>query len=108
MIIFELTCDKGHAFEGWFRNSEDYHDQLDTGLLLCPKCGSNHITKRLSASHLNFGKAETIANPSPSTDEQQILGKIRHYIESNFEDVGNNFRNEAFKMHYGEKEKSKY
>ncbi|MEP3668650.1 MAG: DUF1178 family protein, partial [Roseibium sp.] len=24
MIRYSLTCDAGHAFDGWFRNSDDF------------------------------------------------------------------------------------
>ena len=29
MITYDLACEKGHRFEGWFRNREDFGAQLE-------------------------------------------------------------------------------
>lgn len=104
MIVFDLICDEEHRFEGWFRNSEEFETQIDTGLLTCPICGSEHITKMLSPSRLNFGKVEKQAQDllAIQHDAQQLLTRINQYINTHFEDVGGEFAEEARKMHYGE------
>ena len=33
MIHYDLICDKGHAFDGWFRNSAAYDEQAGGGLV---------------------------------------------------------------------------
>jgi hypothetical protein len=45
MIVYDLSCDSGHRFEGWFGSSADYEDQRASGMLECPHCGSGGITK---------------------------------------------------------------
>ena len=45
MIVFDLSCDDGHRFEGWFRSSSDYEDQGARGLIACPHCGSGEVGK---------------------------------------------------------------
>ncbi|MEC8179853.1 MAG: DUF1178 family protein, partial [Pseudomonadota bacterium] len=45
MIVFDLSCDNGHRFEGWFRSSSDYEDQGARGLIACPHCGSGEVGK---------------------------------------------------------------
>ena len=45
MIVYDLSCDSGHRFEGWFGSSADFTDQQENGLLYCPQCGSVHVTK---------------------------------------------------------------
>lgn len=45
MIVFDLICGDGHPFEGWFKSSDDYADQCESGLLVCPHCGSAQISK---------------------------------------------------------------
>ena len=42
MIVFDLSCDQGHRFEGWFGSSGDFADQRERGLLSCPQCGSEY------------------------------------------------------------------
>ena len=36
MIIYDLQCEALHRFEGWFKNPDDYEQQLASGLLACP------------------------------------------------------------------------
>lgn len=45
MIVFDLSCDNGHAFEGWFGSSGDFASQKERGLLCCPQCGSGQVAK---------------------------------------------------------------
>lgn len=52
--MFDLQCDQGHLFEGWFSSLNDYDAQQARGLLTCPVCHSVHIQKMLSAPHLNL------------------------------------------------------
>lgn len=104
MIVFDLICDEQHQFEGWFGNSEEFDTQKKTGLLTCPICGSEHVTKLLSPSRVNFGKMEKQALDllAIQSDAQQLLSRINKYISSHFEDVGSEFAEEARKMHYGD------
>ena len=103
MIVFDLACGQGHFFEGWFRNSEEYHSQLASGLLCCPSCGSEDIVKKPSPSRINLGKQQQLAQLSSiQQDAQNLVRKINDYISANFEDVGNQFADQALKMHYGE------
>lgn len=104
MIVFDLSCAEGHEFEGWFRNAHDYSDQLNTRLLSCPICGNRDISKKPSASHLSLNKPQTDTQ-TINANTKRLTDQIARYIENNFEDVGHEFRNEALKMHYGEKEK---
>lgn len=53
--VFDLQCDNGHLFEGWFGSHEDYDSQQARGLVTCPMCQSASIEKRLSAPRLNVG-----------------------------------------------------
>ncbi len=104
MIVFDLICDEEHQFEGWFRNSEEFESQKETGLLVCPICGSEHVTKLLSPSRVNFGKMEKQAQEllAMQNDAQQLLTRINKYINTHFDNVGDSFAEEARKMHYGE------
>ena len=55
MIVFSLCCYEKHAFDGWFRSSEDFHSQLERRLVECPVCGDTNIVKLLSAPRINLG-----------------------------------------------------
>lgn len=119
MIIYDLICDSSHEFEGWFKNADDMVSQQSAGLLTCPFCDSENITKKPSAVRL--GKKSNSLQVVPSAVNQQIavgdgqssekfaqlqkmLGQVHSYIEHNFKDVGNRFSEEAISIHRGEKD----
>lgn len=53
MIVFALSCAAGHAFEGWFRSSDDFERQREAGQIPCPECGQTEVAKALMAPRLN-------------------------------------------------------
>jgi hypothetical protein len=108
MIIFDLTCRHDHRFEGWFSNTEDFQKQQTSGLLTCPVCGSEQVTRIPSASHLNLGKSSEAGLPqnlAPIETAQsygELVQRLHDYVVRNFDDVGRDFAEQARRMHYGE------
>ncbi len=105
MITFELSCEKDHKFEGWFRNREDYEKQLKEGQIHCPICDSSKIRKLLSAVAIHTPKNRGDAPKVPTHNAGEIRSYYRElgeFVEKNFEDVGSSFSGEAKKMHSGE------
>lgn len=125
MKVFDLQCDQGHGFEGWFGSEEDYLDQLERGLLSCPVCQSVQLRRRPSAPRLNLGA--TAPPPIPAREapaggegpgrspdpgapaaplaelQARYLAAVRHVL-ANTEDVGARFSEEVRRIHYGEVE----
>jgi hypothetical protein len=108
MKVFNLACDHGHTFEGWFASHDAFEDQLGRDLVVCPFCESVAITKQLSAPRLNLSGATTDEAVKPPATEQaisvppaQMWDMMRAFIAKT-EDVGPRFAEEARKMHYGE------
>ena len=110
MIVFDLRCSRGHAFEGWFNSADAYADQRSRELVRCPVCDDAGIDKRLSA-RINTGKAVAPAQPSQPAPAAapdavaglppQLLAKLREIVR-NTENVGERFAEEARKIHYDE------
>lgn len=122
--VFDLQCDNGHVFEGWFTARNSFETQASQRLLSCPVCGNDVIERKLSAPRLNLGKkggdgkasdfsmrsdaehtAENVSPTSPQLAEFQgkLLQHVRTLIK-NSEDVGDGFAHEALKIHNGEAE----
>ncbi|MCP3899321.1 MAG: DUF1178 family protein [Desulfobacteraceae bacterium] len=102
MIIFDLECINGHAFEGWFDNKEDMENQQNQGILVCPVCETNAVNQKLSA--IAVRTKSVVQTKAPEIDMKTIeeFGKkISKFVENNFENVGAKFTEEALKMHYG-------
>ena len=114
--VFDLQCEHGHVFEGWFASHDDYDAQRARGLVACPMCDSKEIAKRLSAPHLNVSHlhAPESARPAsapqaPAADEKaamaalqaRIMRPVRELVRST-ENVGPRFAEEARRIHEGE------
>lgn len=107
MIKFSLRCDSDHSFESWFRSSGAY-DALDkAGMLSCPVCGSERISKAMMspsvAAAANKAEPEEKADLSkPASTAEQALAKLRTAIEKHSEYVGMDFSTEARAIHDGD------
>ena len=119
--VFDLSCEHDHVFEGWFASADSYQDQVSQGLVRCPVCHSDQITRRVSAPHLNVSHlraepaAPRAADPAPeghaavaapSSDQMtrlqaEVLRQIRRIVRQS-DDVGARFADEARRMHNGQ------
>jgi hypothetical protein len=104
MIAYDIACNNGHTFEGWFKDNSSFEDQRSRGLIGCPHCGSTHVA-RVPSTFAIGNRQKTDAQPSNSTPEPPMMLQVQRYIEKYFENVGARFADEAFKIHYGEVEK---
>lgn len=108
MIRYNLNCDNGHAFEGWFSSSDDFTRQVESHLIACPTCGSASVSKQLMAPAVSTARKKQ-ARQALVMDQarKETVAKLREMVKSireNAEDVGERFPEEARKIHYGEAE----
>ncbi len=108
MILYQLTCSNSHLFEAWFCDSATFDAQSAAGDIDCPYCGDNHVNKVPMAPHVASGK-ESGDNSQVRAQEvaEKILeavDKIRGEVEEKCDYVGDQFAEEARRMHYGETE----
>ena len=103
MIAYDLQCIDGHAFEGWFEDSEAYESQKKKGLVACPVCNSTRVSRIPSTFAIKSSQI-----PKKVSLEEANLKKagkeIIDFVQKNFDDVGCDFAKEALKMHYGVEE----
>jgi len=106
MIVFDLTCDNRHPFEGWFGSADDFALQAKAGDIACPVCGSAEITRELSAPYVKTASESMAADASPAISvanaAQELKKKFIEHVLSNTEDVGRRFPEEARKIFYKE------
>ena len=113
MIVYDLSCENTHRFEGWFSSADDFNAQVEAEEISCPVCGSVSISKQLSAPYVNTGSAsgkeQELQNETPAAnavaggDLQQLHRKFVEFVMKNSENVGKNFPEEARAIHYQEK-----
>ena len=113
MIHYDLTCDKGHDFDGWFRDSAAYDAQAGGGLVTCTHCGSVKVEKQLMAPRIpaksnNKPEASTKMVAGPVDPRfaamMQMMREMRKKVEETADYVGDKFAEEARKIHYEETE----
>ena len=124
MIKYALICEADHEFESWFPDSASYDRQAKRGLVTCPVCDSAKVSKAIMSPNVaRKDKDRVIAadnddSPTPAApaqqaqnialldeQQQQLRGMIRELHEkivASTDDVGENFPEEARKMHDGE------
>lgn len=128
MIKYALICEADHEFESWFPDSASYDKQVKRGLVACPLCDSVKVSKAIMAPNVARKDQERtivpdnddVPTPTPAAaavaphaqdialldeQQQQLRGMIRELHEkivANTDDVGENFPEEARKMHDGE------
>jgi len=106
VIIYDLKCEKGHTFEGWFKDRENWILQKSRKLVTCPICNSFSV-EIVPSSITIMGKDSRVRNKLQNKDNSQkaSLKMLNEYIERNFEDVGDKFAEIALKIHYGDEAK---
>lgn len=120
MIVYDLSCDAGHRFEGWFGSSSDFDDQKARGLLTCPECASPAVDKAPMAPAVGAKgnqlptrriKDEAGAGASPVASGKlppevvKAMKKLAEVQAKALKDskwVGKDFAEKSRAMHYGE------
>ncbi len=106
--VFDLVCAHDHTFEGWFASENDFETQTEKGQLTCPMCGSADVHRKPSAARLNLGATQPKGEvrqqalmPTPQQMQAAFM-RIAREIAANTEDVGDQFAEEARRIHYDE------
>jgi hypothetical protein len=114
MIRYDLICEKGHEFDGWFSDSVAFDKQQKRKLVECSHCGTSNIEKQLMAPGIpsksnrksDAAPTQMLAKPMDPRAQamMQMMRDFRAHVEKNSENVGNKFAEEARKIHYKETE----
>ncbi|HEX2940259.1 MAG TPA: DUF1178 family protein [Rhodopila sp.] len=118
MIHYQLRCGQSHQFDGWFKDSGSFEKQAGLGLVECPECGGTDVERALMAPAVAKGAAPPPAPVAPAPAQagvpdkvakgnvpalmMAVLQRIRAEVEKNCDYVGNEFADEARRMHRGE------
>ena len=114
MIHYDLICEKGHEFDGWFSDSSAFDKQALHGMVNCTVCGTGEIQKQLMAPGIparsnTRAAASQVMTAGPLDPRaavmMQMMREHRKHVEATSENVGDKFVDEARKIHYNESEK---
>ena len=103
MIVFNLTCAREHAFEGWFASGEAFEQQSLQGLVTCPVCGNHEVARLPAVPRLRRPALVQDLPDAGLTDDnlEHLLQGLRQLMDAS-EDVGEQFADEARRIHYEE------
>ncbi|MGH8679215.1 MAG: DUF1178 family protein [Burkholderiales bacterium] len=102
MIVYDITCENAHRFEGWFSSPEQFEAQAADGQISCPVCGSVTISRQPSAPYVSArseAQPETRETAISGESMDALRGKFIDFVLSNTEDVGQRFPEEARRIH---------
>ena len=112
MIRYDLACENGHSFDGWFSTSDSYDEQVEAGVVTCPHCGSARVEKQLMTPQNRPAKdgakgqrRQMMTGPaSPKVKAMmKAMRQLHQQVKDNSEYVGPKFAEEARAIHYEEK-----
>jgi hypothetical protein len=128
MIHYQLRCHQGHAFDGWFKDSAGFEQQVAAGFVECPSCGATRVERALMAPAIpkkgrpaRRPSPEPAPSPSPDLAAPEPAGKavagapvpaevlallqrMRAEVERRCDYVGKDFAEQARQIHRGERE----
>jgi len=132
MIHYQVRCDNGHEFDGWFQDSAGFDRLAKAGLVDCPHCGSTSVSRALMAPAVRSSRKRAeppaqVPQPGPQPGHAPgpepgsapaaaavtgpipaqllaMLQRLRAEVERNCEDVGRDFAEEARRIQRGESE----
>ena len=108
MIKYNLKCHKGHEFESWFSNSDEFEKLTKRKLLECIYCPSKKINKSIMSPMISSSKNKNEEFEFTDKDfiyEKNKLLKLRKFIEKNFDYVGKDFSKKVREAYYNKKSK---
>ena len=102
MIRYALICDHEHEFDGWFSSSAAFDEQAAHGDVSCPQCLSVNLRKGLMAPSVSGTKKSKPRAVPDATKMIEMMTALRTHVESNFDNVGDQFAEMARRIHYEE------
>ena len=112
MILYQLRCSGGHEFEAWFKDSTAYDTQAAGGDINCPYCSDTVVSKAIMAPNISPSRTRVMPPEGEKQAEDRALEvaekileaveTLRQDVEANFDNVGDQFADEARRIHYGE------
>ena len=113
MIVLNLTCPNGHAFEGWFASRQAFDEQCGRRLVQCTHCASDVVSALPSGPRVlrHAGQMQapvpvvpsapvSVQTPAPAMAEQLLKTLVTMARQA--ENVGERFPEEARRIHYDE------
>ncbi|MGL5008813.1 MAG: DUF1178 family protein, partial [Paracoccaceae bacterium] len=91
MIRYDLTCEQGHSFDGWFQSADVFDSLKASGHVVCTRCGSWDVSKALMAPAVASRDTPPMRITTPRDTKEHALAALRAKVEAESDYVGPNF-----------------
>ena len=103
MIIYDLTCEHNHQFEGWFSSISEFEKQQTDKFITCPICGNEHIRILSEVSDTDTtsnadAAQELAAISSEKPTSQEIFSQLIEYVIKHSDDADDSITEEIHKI----------
>lgn len=88
MVIFDLVCSNKHNFEGWFKSTDEYNNQLGSSMVICPFCDCTEIEKNTSPQQLAKSFSQNLLTENQQltkAEKHAIIEQLQDYVEHQLE-----------------------
>ena len=104
MIKYILRCKNIHEFESWFSDSNEFDKLKKKNFISCIICGSQDIEKSIMSPRIiNNSNSKNQLEEKKYSRIKKDLSKLRQFIETNFENVGDKFHSRVRSVYYDKK-----
>ena len=104
MIKYILRCKNFHEFESWFLDSNEFDKLKKKNFISCIICGSQDIEKSIMSPRIiNNSNNKNQLEEKKYSRIKKDLSKLRQFIETNFENVGDKFHSSVRSIYYDKK-----
>jgi hypothetical protein len=104
MIKYILRCKNIHEFESWFSDSNEFDKLKKKNFISCIICGSQDIEKSIMSPRIiNNSNNKNQLEEKKYSRIKKDLSKLRQFIETNFENVGDKFHSRVRSIYYDKK-----
>ena len=102
MIKYNLRCANKHEFESWFSDSNEFEKLKKNNLLECIYCNSKRVIKSIMSPRVVNQKENKVdfISIEDLRSKKESLKKLRKFVESNFEFVGDKFASQVREIYY--------
>jgi len=105
LIIYDLKCENGHKFEGWFKDRRAFEEQKRQKMIACPVCGSSEAEQLPSSPKIVGRNSGGDSKRDPrETGQLNLLQKFQEYVNKHFDDVGERFAEVALNIFHGKED----
>ncbi len=87
VVKYDLCCELGHEFEGWFRSEDEFMRQQDFDLVNCPVCecaGVHRISTWIAQTEL---EDDEVRYSEEYQRTKTLLQQINDFVDQNIDNT---------------------